>query len=272
VVANAYRKDYWQTQSRHLLILVEKDAIVGSIQPVADKYGVTIRTLRGFSSATVAHEIAAEFRELEHAGKQIHVLYLGDYDPSGEAIERDVAERIEQFMAVDMGKATQISFREMRRAKLLARLGSWELLQKFEDRCWEIENRTGGGHDEILTRLVCRHLKLNPKTACLPFLLRRLAIHPEDIRKFNLPPLRVKLADPRASGFLRKHGNECVELDALPPSELRRRLSAAIRGLIDKAAWERAMAVEEAERATTRKVAKAFRDLSGTLEVSADVT
>jgi len=71
--------------------------------------------------------------------------------------------------------------------------------------------------------------------------------------------------DPRAPGFLRKHGEECVELDALPPSELRRRLSRAIRALLDKPAWRLAMVVEKAERETTRKVARGFRELAAAL-------
>ena len=58
------------------------------------------------------------------------------------------------------------------------------------------------------------------------FHMERLAILEEDIRRFKLPPLRVKPSDSRAAGFRRKFGNRCVELDALPPDELRRRISA----------------------------------------------
>jgi hypothetical protein len=260
VVARSYRKDYWQNQSRHVVVLVEKDAIVGSIQPVTEKYGVTIRTLRGFSSATVAHGIAAQFRELNKAGKQIHVFYLGDHDPSGRAIELDVAKRIEEFMAVDLGKGVQVTFREMRRAVIVSRMP-----KDLYEEIWnggEVERRGDESIEQALFRISCRHLGLDRKTACLPFVLRRLAIHPEDIQKFNLPPLRIKAADPRAAGFLREHGTECVELDALPPSELRARLSRAIRGLIDRPAWERAMMVEKAELETTRRVADAFRGLA----------
>jgi hypothetical protein len=293
VVASSYRRDYWQNQSRHVVIVVEKDAIVGSIQPIADRYGVTIRTLRGFSSATVAHEIAAEFRELEGAGKQIHALFLGDHDPSGQAIERDVAQRIEGFMAGDMisrccghgkgidGDTARTVATEMRRRRILARVPPdllKELRQRQEKLAEQAAADLGGEGDDFLSSIftwagaqvaeftiACRHLGLNPDTALKPFVLRRLAIHAEDIRKFGLPPLRVKVQDPRASGFVRQHGDECVELDALPPSELRQRLSRAIRALIDKRAWRQAMTVERAERETTRKVARGFRGLAAGL-------
>jgi hypothetical protein len=83
-----------------------------------------------------------------------------------------------------------------------------------------------------------------------PFSLKRLAIHAGDIRRFNLPPLRVKHTDSRAGEFLAKYSNACVELDALPPSELRRRIQEAVAGLLDASLWNRAIAVEQVELAS----------------------
>lgn len=82
------------------------------------------------------------------------------------------------------------------------------------------------------------------------FELKRLAIHKEDIQRFGLPPLRVKPTDSRTRGFLREYGPDCVELDALPPSELRRRLRDAITAAIDAEKWNRAIQVEKAELAS----------------------
>jgi len=93
------------------------------------------------------------------------------------------------------------------------------------------------------------------------FTLRRLAIHAKDIGKFNLPPLRVKTSDSRARTFLREHGTECVELDALPPSELRRRLTEAIEARIDWVRWDRAVRVQTAEIESIRKIAGKIANL-----------
>lgn len=79
------------------------------------------------------------------------------------------------------------------------------------------------------------------------FKLQRLAVHKADIKEFALPPLRVKSTDSRATGFKRKYGHDCVELDALPPSELRERIRVAVAALIDKRKWDRAVAVEQVE-------------------------
>jgi len=80
------------------------------------------------------------------------------------------------------------------------------------------------------------------------FKMERLAISKSDITTFDLPPLPVKSSDPRASAFVRTHGNECVELDALPPVELRRRIQDAVEMHTDAALWEAAEAIEEKEK------------------------
>jgi hypothetical protein len=82
------------------------------------------------------------------------------------------------------------------------------------------------------------------------FKLERLAIFASDIKKFNLPPLLVKESDSRAARFLERYSNNCVELDALPPDELRRRIKDAVTDLLDLELWNRAVAVEQVECAS----------------------
>jgi hypothetical protein len=245
-----------------VFILTEKDAIVGSIEGVASKFGVTIYTIRGFASKTRAHDIGLACREAVDADKQVHILYLGDFDPSGVSMQADVARRIEGAMAMDLGEGVRLSAREVLSAKIAASVPE-NRQEEVMRRSQEMVERGDFSHDEADFRACCRELKLNPKTAGLPFQMRRLAIHREDIAKFNLPPLRVKDSDSRTPGFLLEHGPNCVELDALPPSELRRRLTVAIRALIDKERWARDTLVEKAERDFTKNLMKNFRQMAG---------
>jgi hypothetical protein len=77
----------------------------------------------------------------------------------------------------------------------------------------------------------------------------RLAIHQTDIRKFKLPPQRIKASDSRSAGFRREFGSNAptVELDALPAQELRRRIDEAVSELIDFELWNRQIAVQDVE-------------------------
>jgi hypothetical protein len=81
------------------------------------------------------------------------------------------------------------------------------------------------------------------------FRMIRLAIHAADIRRFKLPPQRIKLSDSRAASFRRRFGSDAatVELDALPAAELRRRIEDAVSKLIDFEMWARQTAVQEVE-------------------------
>jgi hypothetical protein len=90
-----YRKDYWQDQPRVVEVWSEKGTVRGTLAPVLDEYGITLRVLHGFSSATLLHDAA-----LEQAGtnKPTTVLYVGDYDPSGMSMsQRDIPGRLERY-------------------------------------------------------------------------------------------------------------------------------------------------------------------------------
>jgi hypothetical protein len=82
--------------------------------------------------------------------------------------------------------------------------------------------------------------------------MKRLAIHAADIQKFKLPPQRVKLSDTRAKRFLARYKDSCVELEALPPVELRRRLRAAVEAEIDNELWNQSGCTEKVELASIK--------------------
>jgi len=63
--------------------------------------------------------------------------------------------------------------------------------------------------------------------------IERVAILHEDIERYNLPPDFAKRSDTRARKFIETHGDQAVELDALPVAVLRERLIAAITARMD---------------------------------------
>lgn len=81
-----------------------------------------------------------------------------------------------------------------------------------------------------------------------PFNWQRLAVNQEDFDAFDLIALEPKQTDRRVAKFIREHGQSCAELDALPPTELRRRVRAAIESHVPSDSWERLQQVEQLER------------------------
>lgn len=116
--------------------------------------------------------------------------------------------------------------------------------------CGDHDPSGRNAEEEGLSRVLAHYRCITGNSQARDVDLRRLAIHKEDIKKFNLPPLRVKDTDSRTPGFVRKYGHDCVELDALPPNELRGRIRVNITGLLDRVAWDRAIACEKVELAS----------------------
>ena len=80
-------------QDSHVEVWLEKDALSTVISRIAtDKYGVTVAVNRGYGSFSFIKEGAERLSRF--VDKSIHILYFGDFDPSGEDMVRDLQKRI----------------------------------------------------------------------------------------------------------------------------------------------------------------------------------
>jgi hypothetical protein len=101
-----YRRDMWAQQPRRVEVWCESDSISGVLNEVTYPLGVALLAARGQSSKAFVHDSALEFQRL---GKPVTVLYVGDWDPTGLAIDRSVQERMERYTK----DAVQIDFRRI---------------------------------------------------------------------------------------------------------------------------------------------------------------
>lgn len=95
-----YRAKRMDGQDNYIEVWVEKDALSGVLKRVTEKYHVPIVVNRGYSSATAMHEAYKRFYTAieDNNAKRCFILYLGDYDPSGIDMIRDVEDRIREFI------------------------------------------------------------------------------------------------------------------------------------------------------------------------------
>jgi hypothetical protein len=94
VAKRSYQLNRWKGQKYYIEIWTEKDAISSVIQPLCKKYQVCVSVNRGYSSASSMYESAQRFLEQE---KTKILLYLGDHDPSGLDMDRDIQTRLNEF-------------------------------------------------------------------------------------------------------------------------------------------------------------------------------
>lgn len=97
-VASQYRIDKWQNQKYRVECWIEKDALIGVISGICNRLDVPYFACRGYNSQSEMWRAGQRF-EYYIADNQIPViLHLGDHDPSGMDMSRDIEERVNMFV------------------------------------------------------------------------------------------------------------------------------------------------------------------------------
>lgn len=95
---NSYNQDRWADQDVRVFCIVEKEALVGVLDRTCRKYDVPLLAARGYPSGTVLRAFAEErLLPAVHDDKVIVILHLGDHDPSGIDMTRDLQDRLSMF-------------------------------------------------------------------------------------------------------------------------------------------------------------------------------
>lgn len=171
----SYRLPRWKGQDCYAELWVEKDALAGVLEPLSREYHVTLMVNRGYSSQSAMFESAqrflaaceetpydrAEEREpvgvafrdgnAATGGEEVNLtrrpvlFYLGDHDPSGEDMVRDIRARFRTFgIDVDVTKVA-LTMDQVRRynpppnpAKVTdSRAAGY--IAKYGDKSWEVD-------------------------------------------------------------------------------------------------------------------------------------
>jgi len=96
--ARAYNRDLWGAQPQRVEVWIEKDALVGVIDPICRELDVAYFSCRGYTSQSEMHAAAMRLRRYIAAGQTVTILHLGDHDPSGIDMSRDIADRLALFL------------------------------------------------------------------------------------------------------------------------------------------------------------------------------
>ena len=98
--ASSYYRDRWADQLTHVEVWCEKDAVSNIIEPVCRKWDVIFMANRGYSSQSAMYEAYHRLSAARDDDKENWIVYLGDHDPSGIDMTRDIEERIGLFLGL----------------------------------------------------------------------------------------------------------------------------------------------------------------------------
>lgn len=202
---HSYRLNRLKGQPTYVELWVEKEALAGVLEPLAERFHIVLMVNKGYSSQSAMYQAACRIdeacREQDKAGQEGRIvsnpviLYLGDFDPSGEDMVRDIGDRLNMF------------------------LEGYKIDEEEEPSTpYEHSSPTGWNIE------YCRALQVE---------VQKIAITMDQIQLYNPPPNPAKISDSRAKAFIAEHGASSWEVDALPPSVLEQIVIDAVEEHLD---------------------------------------
>ncbi len=98
----SYYLGRWYGQPEYVEVWIEKDALSSTILSFLKDMDVYIAVNKGYSSWTFLYDNATRLLEQQEAGKTVHVLYAGDFDPSGLDMEEGHLAEGMKFFGLDI--------------------------------------------------------------------------------------------------------------------------------------------------------------------------
>lgn len=87
----------WHNQPHYVEVWIEKDAMGNILQTILNGKDVKIIANKGFTSLTFLNECANRLKHYKRHGKILHIVYFGDFDPSGDYMVEDLIKRLNRL-------------------------------------------------------------------------------------------------------------------------------------------------------------------------------
>lgn len=156
---NSFHMDKWSDQAHYVEVYVEKDALKDIVATICNRLDVPYLSCRGYTSLTALHDAGRRLAKKRAQGKIIHVIHLGDHDPSGIDMSRNIKERLELFSrgsvhvlraALNMSQVRQYNLPPNPAKKTDSRAKDY--IAKYGEESWELDALP----PEVLTDVIRR--------------------------------------------------------------------------------------------------------------------
>lgn len=95
--SKSYRVDKWADQAYRIEVWIEKEALAGVLENTCPPLDIPYFPCRGYVSQSEQWRAAQRLRWYEMRGQRTYIIHLGDHDPSGIDMTRDITERLYMF-------------------------------------------------------------------------------------------------------------------------------------------------------------------------------
>lgn len=162
--ASQFRRDLWNVsnQDTRPRVLIEKDALVDIASRAANRWQVPYLSCRGYLSQSEMWSMAQAVKRQYDAGLEPVILHLGDHDPSGIDMTRDIEDRLQLFVgapievnriALNMDQIQQ--YNPPRNPAKLTDSRSTDYIRNFGHSSWELDAL----EPQMLVDLISDHIE-----------------------------------------------------------------------------------------------------------------
>jgi len=92
--ACSFKIDLWDSQPYRVEVWIEKDALTGVIAGICNELDVKYFSCRGYASQSEMWKASQRLFNYKRNGQEPIIIHLGDHDPSGIDMTRDIFDRI----------------------------------------------------------------------------------------------------------------------------------------------------------------------------------
>ena len=148
VIASArysYLLDKWEGQPNYVEVWVEKDALVDIVGQACSPIDTPYFSCRGYTSQSEMWSAAQRFKRQNREREGCFIIHLGDHDPSGIDMTRDIQERLWMFGADVYVKRVALTMNQVQTynpppnpAKITDSRAS-KYIDMFGDESWELD-------------------------------------------------------------------------------------------------------------------------------------
>lgn len=152
----SYMLDKWEGQPNYVEVWVEKDALVDIVGQACGSIDTPFFSCRGYTSQSEMWAAAQRFIRQNRIRDNCFIIHLGDHDPSGIDMTRDIQERLWMFGADVEVKRVALTMEQVQTynpppnpAKITdSRCGTY--MEEFGDESWELDAL----EPQMMTRLI----------------------------------------------------------------------------------------------------------------------
>lgn len=205
VYSKYFKMDKWANQPRRVEVWVEKDALVGVLEKACRPLDVSWFSCRGYTSLSTLYDAGKRLARYADEGQEPLVIHLGDHDPSGIDMTRDITDRVSMFagqqidlrrIALSMDQIDEFNPPPNPAKTTDSRFASYQ--EKYGEDSWELDALTPSYLVEIITNTVTEERdeelweEALSRESTEQDKLKRVSARWDDVQKFLSKPKKTK--------------------------------------------------------------------------------